>query len=104
MGVVLPVGRAGSARNKRCSPLSAHACPWPPAGDHARARAQAFLKVYGTLRDEIVDDVLFKGQPADAKSWMREVRRSGQARWRLRAAGCSQHQAGRAHVRPCLRV
>ncbi|KIZ02614.1 hypothetical protein MNEG_5340 [Monoraphidium neglectum] len=37
------------------------------------ARLLAFLKVYGTLRDEIVDDELFAGQPADAKAWLREM-------------------------------
>ncbi|GBF93349.1 farnesyl diphosphate synthase [Raphidocelis subcapitata] len=33
---------------------------------------EAFLKVYNTLRDEVVDDALLKGQPADAQAWMRE--------------------------------
>ncbi|KAI8467621.1 MAG: farnesyl diphosphate synthase [Monoraphidium minutum] len=34
---------------------------------------EAFLKVYDTLRDEILVDELFEGQPADAKAWMHEM-------------------------------
>jgi hypothetical protein len=34
---------------------------------------QAFLKVYATLRDELLDDALLAGQPAPAKEWLREM-------------------------------
>jgi hypothetical protein len=55
-----------------------------PAPSPAAAHPQAFLKVYDTLRDEVVDDALLKGQPADAQAWMREVRAGGgrgRGRW-----------------------
>lgn len=31
------------------------------------------MKVYTTLREEIIDDQLLKGQPGAAQDWLREV-------------------------------
>jgi len=47
----------------------------PRMPHRSNTRAQAFLKVYATLREEILDDALLQGQPSDAKEWMREVGR-----------------------------
>lgn len=35
---------------------------------------QEFLKVFETLRDEIVNDELLAGQPASSMTWVKEVR------------------------------
>jgi hypothetical protein len=47
---------------------------------------QEFLKVFETLRDEIVNDELLAGQPDSSKQWVKEVRwrRGGQQRQRRR--------------------
>jgi hypothetical protein len=34
---------------------------------------QAFLAVYTTLRDELLNDKLLEGQPQDARNWLKEV-------------------------------
>ena len=35
---------------------------------------QEFLKVFDTLRDEIVNDELLAGQPESSMQWVKEVR------------------------------
>ncbi|KAF8064640.1 FPS1 [Scenedesmus sp. PABB004] len=49
----------------------------PPSAKKARSdymhTREAFLDVYAVLRDEILADKLLEGQPADARSWMREM-------------------------------
>lgn len=34
---------------------------------------QAFLDVYATLREELLNDKLLEGQPQAAKDWLKEV-------------------------------
>lgn len=34
---------------------------------------ESFLAVYETLRNELIDDSLFEGQPQAAKDWMKEM-------------------------------
>ena len=57
-----------------------------------RLLLQEFLKVFETLRDEIVNDELLAGQPDSSKQWVKEVRWRAGGRWATvggRASGLS---------------
>jgi hypothetical protein len=42
---------------------------------YASCCRQAFLDVYATLREELLNDKMLEGQPQEAKDWLKEVSR-----------------------------